>query len=100
MIREPDTENVLVLQGGGSLGAFSCGVFIAFAERGVKIDIIGGTSIGGVNAAIIAGSKIDRPEVALEEFWLELAENSVDLSPWQQAFGNNNEFRYASVLKR
>jgi NTE family protein len=74
-------ENVLVLQGGGSLGAFSCGVFQALAESRVKIDILAGTSIGGVNAAIIAGSKNKRPEVALEQFWLELAENSIDLVP-------------------
>jgi NTE family protein len=74
-------ENVLVLQGGGSLGAFSCGVFKALAESRVKIDILAGTSIGGVNAAIIAGSKNKRPEVALEQFWLELAENSINLVP-------------------
>src|ERR671923_2111389 len=74
-------EDVLVLQGGGSLGAFGCGVFKALAESGVKIDILAGTSIGGVNAAIIAGSKNKRPEVALEQFWLELAENSIDLVP-------------------
>jgi NTE family protein len=74
-------ENVLVLQGGGSLGAFSCGVFKALAESGVKIDILAGTSIGGVNAAIIAGSKNKQPVGALEQFWLELAENSIDLAP-------------------
>jgi NTE family protein len=74
-------ENVLILQGGGSLGAFGCGVFKALAESRVKIDILAGTSIGGVNAAIIAGSKSKRPEVALEQFWLELAENSIDLVP-------------------
>jgi NTE family protein len=73
-------ENVLVLQGGGSLGAFGCGVFKALAQTGRKIDIVAGTSIGGVNAAIIAGSKSDRPEQALEEFWLELAENSSSFS--------------------
>jgi predicted acylesterase/phospholipase RssA len=50
-------ENVLILQGGGSLGAFGCGVFKALAKRNIKIDIVAGTSIGGVNAAIIAGSK-------------------------------------------
>jgi NTE family protein len=55
-------ENVLVLQGGGSLGAFGCGIFKALAESRVKIDILAGTSIGGVNAAIIAGSKNERPE--------------------------------------
>jgi len=45
-------ENVLILQGGGSLGAFGCGVFKALANNNVKLDIIAGTSIGGVNAAI------------------------------------------------
>lgn len=86
MVRDHGIENVLVLQGGGSLGAFSCGAFKAFAKRGVKVDIIAGTSIGGVNAAIIAGSRDMRPEAALEEFWLELAENAVDLAPpWRHA---------------
>ncbi|MGC1134776.1 MAG: patatin-like phospholipase family protein [Nitrososphaeraceae archaeon] len=48
-------ENVLILQGGGSLGAFGCGVFKSLAENNINIDIVAGTSIGGVNAAIIAG---------------------------------------------
>jgi Predicted esterase of the alpha-beta hydrolase superfamily len=48
-------ENVLILQGGGSLGAFACGVFKALARSNIKIDIIADTSIGGVNASIIAG---------------------------------------------
>jgi NTE family protein len=68
-------ENVLILQGGGSLGAFGCGVFKALANSNVKIDIIAGTSIGGLNASIIAGSKReDHPEKALEQYWLELGE--------------------------
>jgi NTE family protein len=80
-----EIENVLVLQGGGSLGAFGCGVFKGFANSDVKVDIIAGTSIGGINAAILAGTKDDHPERALEEFWLELAEKSTDctlLSRW------------------
>jgi NTE family protein len=73
-------ENVLILQGGGSLGAFGCGVFKAIANYNMKLDIIAGTSIGGVNAAIIAGSKDKRsPEEALEHFWLELSESYIDL---------------------
>ena len=73
-------ENVLILQGGGSLGAFGCGVFKALAEKNVKIDIVAGTSIGGVNAAIIAGSKNEgRPEQLLEQFWLELSDSFIDL---------------------
>jgi NTE family protein len=69
-------ENVLILQGGGSLGAFGCGVFKALANNNIKIDIVAGTSIGGLNATIIAGSKGDHPERELEQFWLELAEGS------------------------
>ena len=74
-------ENVLVFQGGGSLGAFGCGVFKAIANNKIKIDIVAGTSAGGINAAIVAGSvDKDHPERALEELWLELAENSVNLT--------------------
>jgi NTE family protein len=73
-------ENVLILQGGGSLGAFGCGVFKALADKNIKIDIVAGTSIGGVNASIIAGAKQDHPEKALEQYWLELAEGNADMN--------------------
>lgn len=73
-------ENVLILQGGGSLGAFGCGVFKALTNNNIKTDIVAGTSIGGINAAIIAGSKDDKhPELALEQFWLELSEGFINL---------------------
>jgi len=69
------TETVLVMQGGGSLGAYECGVYKTLAKRGIKFDIIAGTSIGAVNAAIIAGSKNDdEPATKLEDFWLNVAE--------------------------
>ncbi|HJT48477.1 MAG TPA: patatin-like phospholipase family protein [Nitrososphaeraceae archaeon] len=58
-------ENVLVLQGGGSLGAFGWGIFKALANNNIKIDIVAGTSIGGVNAS---GAKQDHPEKVLEKF--------------------------------
>jgi NTE family protein len=74
-------ENVLVLQGGGSLGAFACGVFKALVKKNVRIDIAAGTSIGAVNAAIIVGSKSDHPEKALEDFWMELAESNLNIIP-------------------
>jgi NTE family protein len=73
-------ENVLIFQGGGSLGAFGCGVFKALANNNIKIDIIAGTSIGGLNASIIAGSKEGHPEKTLEQYWLELAEGSANLN--------------------
>ncbi|MGD1834188.1 MAG: patatin-like phospholipase family protein [Nitrososphaeraceae archaeon] len=88
-------ENVLVLQGGGSLGAFGCGVFKALAENNIKIDIISGTSIGGVNASIITGHKnIDKPEKLLEQFWLELSDGFQDfgMSSYFNPFFNLNNF--------
>jgi NTE family protein len=74
-------ENVLILQGGGSLGAFSCGIFKALVKEQIKIDVVAGTSIGAINAAIIAGSNSNHPEIDLENFWLELAESSQEVIP-------------------
>jgi NTE family protein len=71
-----NTKNALVFQGGPYLGAFGCGVFKAFVTNTVKIDIVAATSAGTLNAVIIAGSKDDHPELALEQFWFELAESS------------------------
>lgn len=75
------TENVLVLQGGGSLGAFACGVFKALVKKKIRIDIVAGTSTGAINAAIIVGSKSGHPENDLEEFWLEIAESNYKIIP-------------------
>ena len=76
-----DVENVLVLQGGGSLGALACGVFKSLVKNNLRIDIVAGTSIGAVNAAIIVGSKSDHPEKELENFWIEIAESSPNIIP-------------------
>lgn len=69
-----ESETVLVLQGGGSLGAYECGVFKTLARHGIHFDIISGTSIGAINAGIIAASKSGAPEADLENFWMDLAE--------------------------
>ena len=79
--RKKPIENVLVLQGGGSLGAFACGVFKALYKKNIKFDIVSGTSIGAINSAIIAGSKSNNPVQDLEDFWMELAESSYNIIP-------------------
>jgi NTE family protein len=86
-----DVENVLVLQGGGSLGALACGVFKALVKKNVRIDIVAGTSIGAVNAAIIVGSKSDHPEKELENFWMEIAESSPNIIPEFFVFDYDNK---------
>ncbi|MBV9178231.1 MAG: patatin-like phospholipase family protein [Nitrososphaeraceae archaeon] len=70
------SETVLVLQGGGSLGAYECGVYRTLAKHNIKFDIIAGTSIGAVNASIITSTQDDNNSAEiLEHFWLTLAEN-------------------------
>lgn len=48
---------VLVLQGDGALGAYHVGVHEALHQAGVEPDWIIGTSIGAINASIIAGNR-------------------------------------------
>jgi NTE family protein len=96
---EKGIENVLILQGGGSLGAFACGVFKAFAKKNVKFDIIAGTSIGGINGAIAAGSRNDTPEKDLEDFWLDLAQSSYNIIPDIFTFDFDYQ-KYQARLKR
>jgi NTE family protein len=92
-----DVENVLILQGGGSLGAFACGVCKTFAKKDIKFDIIAGTSIGAINGAITAGSKNENPQKDLEDFWIEIAESSYNIIPDIFSFDydyQNNQINY------
>ena len=86
-------ENVLVMQGGGSLGAFACGVFKALVKHKVQIDIVTGTSIGAVNAAIIAGTKSGHPEKDLEDFWMEIGGSSLGIIPDLWVYGWDSRAR-------
>lgn len=73
--RRLEFETVLVMQGGGSLGAYECGVYKTLARHGIKFDVIAGTSIGAINAAIIAAPRNDKAAATnLEDFWLDIAE--------------------------
>ncbi|HEX3756242.1 MAG TPA: patatin-like phospholipase family protein [Rhizomicrobium sp.] len=67
----------LVLQGGGALGAYQAGVYEALHEAGLEPDWISGVSIGGVNAALIAGNPVDRRLEALREFWTHVTSRTI-----------------------
>src|ERR1044071_3567937 len=60
---------VLVFQGGGALGAYQAGVYQALHEAGIEPDWIIGTSIGAINASLIAGNKPANRLKRLTEFW-------------------------------
>jgi NTE family protein len=60
---------VLVLQGGGALGAYQAGVFQAIHEANIEVTWLCGTSIGAINAALIAGNPPEQRVERLHEFW-------------------------------
>ena len=62
-------ERILVLQGGGALGAYQAGVYEALAAAGETPHWVGGISIGAINAALIAGNPPGRRVERLREFW-------------------------------
>ena len=53
-----------MLQGGGALGSYQAGVYQALHEAGIEPDWIIGTSIGAINASLIAGNCATEPAVA------------------------------------
>jgi NTE family protein len=74
---------VLVFQGGGALGAYQAGVYQALHEAGVEPDWIIGTSIGAINASLIAGNKPENRLERLEEFWRRMRRKEFwGLSHW------------------
>src|SRR5713226_7993033 len=68
---------VLVLQGGGALGAYQAGVYEALHEARIEPDWIIGTSIGAINASIIAGNAVEHRLDRLKEFWRRMERNSI-----------------------
>jgi NTE family protein len=60
---------VLVLQGGGALGAYQAGVYEGLAAVGFASNWVAGVSIGGINAALIAGNPPERRIERLRAFW-------------------------------
>jgi len=71
--RSQHDHTVLVLQGGGALGAYQAGAFAGFAEAGAMPDWIAGVSIGAINAALIAGNEPPRCIERLREFWQRMS---------------------------
>jgi NTE family protein len=60
---------VLVLQGGGALGAYQGGAFEALAHASQQPDWVAGISIGAINAALIAGNRPEHRTRRLRDFW-------------------------------
>jgi NTE family protein len=67
---------VLELQGGGALGSYQAGVYQALHEAGIEPDWVIGTSIGAINASLIAGNPVPARLPRLQEFWKRMEQDS------------------------
>ena len=72
LARSEPGQVVLVLQGGGALGSYQAGVYQALHEAGIEPDWIIGTSIGAINASLIAGNAPQNRLSRLREFWKKM----------------------------
>jgi NTE family protein len=87
---------VLVLQGGGALGAYQAGAYDALCEAGQTPDWVAGISIGAINAAIIAGNRPDDRHVRLRTFW-ERVSSQLQGSPLIDGTQSREVFNYMSA---
>ena len=78
---EGPRQIVLVLQGGGALGAYQAGVYQALHEAGIEPDWVIGTSIGAINASLIAGNRVEDRLPRLQQFWRRMEH----ADPWGMA---------------
>ncbi|MGH7737683.1 MAG: patatin-like phospholipase family protein [Candidatus Tyrphobacter sp.] len=63
----------LVLSGGGALGAFEAGAIQALTDGGYEFNLICGTSIGAINAALVCQDKVDE----LTAIWKSISKSNV-----------------------
>ena len=89
--RDRTDHTLLVLQGGGALGAYQAGVYEALYEAEFAPDWVSGVSIGAINAAIIAGNPPELRVARLREFWDRVSSGNpliapAALDPFRRAF--------------
>jgi NTE family protein len=86
MTEQTFPKRALVLSGGGGRGAFQVGVLEHLESIGWKPDIIVGTSIGSMNAAVYAVGGITH----LQQMWESIRTKDMHrffrLKPWQSVF--------------
>src|SRR3954468_13688668 len=60
----------LVFSGGVGLGSYQAGAYAHLQAHGITPLWIAGSSVGGVNAALIAGTPLQTRLSALQSFWI------------------------------
>lgn len=95
----PSQPISLVLSGGLALGAYQAGLFEALSAAEVEIGWVAGTSIGALNAAIIAGNPPERRVERLRAFWaLAIRDLSAGLMPMTSTGMMRHGWNWVNVL--
>ena len=94
--RPPFERIVLLLQGGGALGAYQAGVYQALAEANLHPDWVAGISIGAINSALIAGNPSERRVEKLREFWETVSAPPFGV-PYIAAIEGSDEFTHTLI---
>ena len=68
-------KQAIALAGGGTKGAYQVGAWKAMRELGIPFDIVTGTSIGSVTAALMVQGDFDRAW----ELWTHITEEQIML---------------------
>lgn len=82
MSRPKFDQKILVLQGGGALGAYQAGAYEGLAEAGFLPDWVVGISIGGINSALIVGNPPERRVERLRAFWNLVSSYALTPAEW------------------
>ena len=86
MVEQASPRRALVLSGGGGRGAFQVGVLEYLESIGWKPDIIVGTSIGSMNAAVYAIGGITHLQKMWETIRTRDMQRFFRLKPWSSLF--------------
>lgn len=84
-----ERKTALVLSGGGSRGAYQCGVWQALTELGIRIDIVVGVSVGAINGAMV----VQGDAVKTANLWRQIETDQIfDVEPGAQLQDYAREF--------
>ena len=79
----PDAMTAFVFCGGAGLGALQVGMLRALVERGMRPDIVTGSSSGAINALVFASDPTLDAVERLERLWLSVRRRDLfRVNPW------------------
>ena len=100
MERKEFDHEILLLQGGGALGAYQAGVYEGLVEAGVAPTWVVGISIGAINASLIVGNPPERRIERLREFWRRVSRNvGPPLPAWLELTSTDRQLHVGDVSR-